>query len=231
MALLRGSRENSLACSSSRPISCLRLARGSSVMAPLWACLLLASEAIAASTHGPAIAMGDGSDDDILSLLQAAKALTISPTVAQRVSKKLDPTAWETLRQEHARQKRRRTRRHGQRRGAGRATGVPLPASVTSALQSMAAAPNNATVQVEGCKALQAVDASDVNAQNAAAAAGVIEAAIGAQKAFPENMDVQVACTLGVSTTLLFNRDNGLKAGKLGGLNYTFAAAAAGVIE
>ena len=40
--------------------------------------------------------------------------------------------------------------------------------------------------------------------------------------AWPHDEKIQLSCARAVSSVILFHRPNGLKAGQLGGLNYTF---------
>jgi len=94
---------------------------------------------------------------------------------------------------------------------------------VLLAVQQMNAAPDDLIVQMAGCSMIGAVDSSHKDIQDQAAAAGVIEAAANACDRFPDNKELITACTQGISGTLLFNRENGLRAGRLGILNHTFA--------
>jgi len=102
-----------------------------------------------------------------------------------------------------------------------------LNPSVVTAVEAMNAEPDNLAVQMAGCEALGEVDSSSVDIQNQAASAGVIEAAANAMQRFPENKYLITACTGGVSSSLLFHQENGLRAGSLGILNLTFATYAA----
>eukprot|EP00413_Alexandrium_margalefii_P002415 CAMPEP_0204521132 /NCGR_PEP_ID=MMETSP0661-20131031/5621_1 /ASSEMBLY_ACC=CAM_ASM_000606 /TAXON_ID=109239 /ORGANISM="Alexandrium margalefi, Strain AMGDE01CS-322" /LENGTH=395 /DNA_ID=CAMNT_0051526715 /DNA_START=133 /DNA_END=1320 /DNA_ORIENTATION=+ len=79
--------------------------------------------------------------------------------------------------------------------------------------------PSYAT-QLKGCSAIR-VDSSDKTAQDEAAREGVIEALVGAMDLFPEDKKVVSVCTQTLSSVILFNRKNGLRAGKLGALNRT----------
>ena len=51
--------------------------------------------------------------------------------------------------------------------------------------------------------------------------AGAVDFVSAALHAFPSNQTVIVACTLAMSPIILFNRENGLRAGGLGALNVT----------
>jgi hypothetical protein len=68
------------------------------------------------------------------------------------------------------------------------------------------------------------VDSSNVYSQDAAAEAGLIEAATEAMRSFPDDKEVQHACAMAQSSDILFNRPNGLRSGRVGGLNMTIAA-------
>jgi len=92
-----------------------------------------------------------------------------------------------------------------------------------AALADMRARPYNATVQSQGCSKLY-VDSSSKEMQDAAAKTGVIDVIAAAQANHPDSREVQVVCTTAMITHILFNRDNGLYAGRLGALNHTLAA-------
>eukprot|EP00413_Alexandrium_margalefii_P015389 CAMPEP_0204533058 /NCGR_PEP_ID=MMETSP0661-20131031/12067_1 /ASSEMBLY_ACC=CAM_ASM_000606 /TAXON_ID=109239 /ORGANISM="Alexandrium margalefi, Strain AMGDE01CS-322" /LENGTH=415 /DNA_ID=CAMNT_0051539357 /DNA_START=72 /DNA_END=1316 /DNA_ORIENTATION=- len=79
--------------------------------------------------------------------------------------------------------------------------------------------PSYAT-QLGGC-AILSVDSSDKAAQDEAAREGVIEVVVEAMNLFPEDKALVSLCTMTMSTVVLFNRDNGLRAGRLGAVNRT----------
>lgn len=96
---------------------------------------------------------------------------------------------------------------------------------VADVVKAMNAAPDNATVQLTGCRYLSfCIRTNSKELQDAAAAAGSIEASIAALRGFPDNIDVQDACIGATARPILFNRENGLRAGSLGGLNLTLKA-------
>merc|ERR1719323_1399170 len=74
--------------------------------------------------------------------------------------------------------------------------------------------------QLMGCTAL-VVDSSSKTAQAQAAQSGAIDAIAGAMDLFPEDKALIASCTISLSTIILFNRANGLRAGQLGCLNHT----------
>eukprot|EP00420_Gonyaulax_spinifera_P007923 CAMPEP_0197936728 /NCGR_PEP_ID=MMETSP1439-20131203/115409_1 /TAXON_ID=66791 /ORGANISM="Gonyaulax spinifera, Strain CCMP409" /LENGTH=405 /DNA_ID=CAMNT_0043559715 /DNA_START=101 /DNA_END=1316 /DNA_ORIENTATION=+ len=74
--------------------------------------------------------------------------------------------------------------------------------------------------QLSGCWSIT-VDSSKKDLQDSAAAAGAIEAIVGAMDLFPEDVRLITECTVHLSTLVLFNRENGLRAGRLGALNRT----------
>jgi len=75
-------------------------------------------------------------------------------------------------------------------------------------------------MQLAGCGLLH-VDSSNATKQDQAAREGSIEAIAEAMNLFPEDKTLVTKCTFSLSGLILFNRDNGLKAGKLGCLNHT----------
>eukprot|EP00930_Biecheleria_cincta_P103334 TRINITY_DN9528_c0_g1_i1.p1 TRINITY_DN9528_c0_g1~~TRINITY_DN9528_c0_g1_i1.p1 ORF type:complete len:442 (-),score=84.26 TRINITY_DN9528_c0_g1_i1:77-1402(-) len=83
--------------------------------------------------------------------------------------------------------------------------------------------PLDVVIQLAGCAKL-AVDSSKKSEQDAAARAGVIDVIAAAQANHPDSREVQEACTQAMASIILFNRENGLRAGRLGGLNHTLAA-------
>jgi hypothetical protein len=77
------------------------------------------------------------------------------------------------------------------------------------------------TTQLAGCESL-GVNSADKAAQNEAGRHGAIEAIASAMDLFPDDKFLVRACTLTLSSMILFNRENGLRAGQLGALNRTF---------
>eukprot|EP00416_Gambierdiscus_australes_P033277 CAMPEP_0171107274 /NCGR_PEP_ID=MMETSP0766_2-20121228/66457_1 /TAXON_ID=439317 /ORGANISM="Gambierdiscus australes, Strain CAWD 149" /LENGTH=433 /DNA_ID=CAMNT_0011568537 /DNA_START=30 /DNA_END=1328 /DNA_ORIENTATION=- len=95
----------------------------------------------------------------------------------------------------------------------------------TSIVHDMKVNTSDRITQLTGCRNFaRCTDSSKVDVQNKAVAAGSLEAAIGAMQRFPDDKEVQVACTNALARPSLFNRENGLRAGRLGVLNYTMAA-------
>jgi len=90
------------------------------------------------------------------------------------------------------------------------------PTSLASIVQTMNTSASDAATQVTGCSALaRAVPTSSKAAQDRAASAGVIDVSIAAMQHFPDVKEVQVACSHAVANLILFNRQNGLRAGRL----------------
>jgi len=78
--------------------------------------------------------------------------------------------------------------------------------------------------QLRGCLEVGSCTASSSKAdQDAAAAAGAVDAVVAAMQRFPDDKPIQLSCAMAVSGLILFNRENGLRAGQLGGLNTTLA--------
>jgi hypothetical protein len=73
------------------------------------------------------------------------------------------------------------------------------------------------------CQSMR-VDSSRKSAQDWAAQSGFIDAAVSILGRFPEEKAVQIACIEALGQMTLFNYKNGLRAGRLGGLNYTLKA-------
>jgi len=103
-----------------------------------------------------------------------------------------------------------------------RGWGCPPVADVVA---TMTKHPGDALVQRTSCSTLGAcVPTNDKQQQDAAAAAGVIEASVAAMERFPDDEEVQLSCIGATVRPILFNRENGLRAGRLGGLNLTLKA-------
>merc|ERR1719401_2064702 len=84
---------------------------------------------------------------------------------------------------------------------------------------------HNRSEQLHGCLMLaECIPSNSTAMQDEAAAAGSIEATIEALRAFPDDIDIQDACIGGMARPILFNRENSLRAGQLGGLNLTLKA-------
>jgi len=94
-----------------------------------------------------------------------------------------------------------------------------IPGEKVQVVQMMRNDPSYPT-QLAGCSQLR-VDSSKKANQDQAAREGVIEAIAEAMNLFPEDKTLVVGCTYSLSSLMIFNRDNGLKAGKLGCLNHT----------
>mmetsp|Transcript_33970 Transcript_33970/g.79099 ORF Transcript_33970/g.79099 Transcript_33970/m.79099 type:complete len:445 (+) Transcript_33970:76-1410(+) len=102
--------------------------------------------------------------------------------------------------------------------------GCPTPDEAAGLFASMMPAVHNLTEVevVEVCAQLPlCVDSTTVATQNAWAKAGAIDFVAAALNEFPVTETVIITCTLAMSPLILFNRENGLHAGKLGGLNVT----------
>mmetsp|Transcript_91206 Transcript_91206/g.221484 ORF Transcript_91206/g.221484 Transcript_91206/m.221484 type:complete len:420 (-) Transcript_91206:14-1273(-) len=74
--------------------------------------------------------------------------------------------------------------------------------------------------QLSGCRSIR-VDSSNKAAQDQAGQEGVVDAIAEAMRLFPEDQVLVSTCTMTLSSVMLFNRDNGLRAGQLGALNHT----------
>uniref|UniRef100_A0A7S4QDX2 Uncharacterized protein n=1 Tax=Alexandrium monilatum TaxID=311494 RepID=A0A7S4QDX2_9DINO len=74
--------------------------------------------------------------------------------------------------------------------------------------------------QIAGCSSM-AVDSSKKFVQDEAARDGAIDAIARAMDLFPESAELVTACTRSLASIVLFNRANGLRAGRLGCLNHT----------
>jgi len=74
--------------------------------------------------------------------------------------------------------------------------------------------------QLTGCLRFQ-VDSSHKAAQDLLREQGVIEAIAEAMRLFPEDKTLIVRCTGALAGAILFNRESGLRAGRLGALNHT----------
>jgi len=97
----------------------------------------------------------------------------------------------------------------------------PPPWDVANAMR---ADPQNRDLQLKGCYLLTlGVESSDKRAQDKAASVGVLEAAVAALRNFPDDKEMLVVCAHAIGRVTIFNRDNGLRAGRLGGLNLTIA--------
>jgi hypothetical protein len=73
------------------------------------------------------------------------------------------------------------------------------------------------------------VFANRKKAQIEALTIGATDVAVAARNRFPDDVLLQVACTIAVSTMIVFHRKNGLRAGSLGGLNRTLATYERGI--
>mmetsp|Transcript_69464 Transcript_69464/g.165597 ORF Transcript_69464/g.165597 Transcript_69464/m.165597 type:complete len:440 (+) Transcript_69464:56-1375(+) len=102
--------------------------------------------------------------------------------------------------------------------------GCPTPEEASGLLAGLMPTVHNLTeVEVlEMCAQLPlCVDSTTVATQNAWAQAGAIDFVAAALNEFPVTETVVIACTMAMAPLILFNRENGLHAGKLGGLNVT----------
>lgn len=92
-------------------------------------------------------------------------------------------------------------------------------------VDGMTQSPSQWEAQAWGCSLLSGCVASTSKAsQSMAGAAGALEAAVAAMQAFPDSKAVQRTCSTALGVAILFNRENGLRAGRLGALNLTLAA-------
>jgi len=66
------------------------------------------------------------------------------------------------------------------------------------------------------------VVSSDKALQDAWGSAGAVQAVVSAMRNFPQDKEVMIPCLDAASVLILFNRENGLLAGQLGGLNFTW---------
>lgn len=105
-----------------------------------------------------------------------------------------------------------------------RAGQVPC-APFEAVVQFMRLMSNDANAQIAGCSHIaRCTDSSKKAAQNAAVQAGILEAMTDAMRRFPNEKALQSRCITAIGKPILFNRQNGLRAGRLGGLNLTLAA-------
>lgn len=107
----------------------------------------------------------------------------------------------------------------------GRSSAGLATCGFSSIVEAMTTDPENVVAQVKGCRRLAScVKTNSKTSQDAAVAAGALEASIAAMRRFPDHKELQSECIEATARPILFNRPNGLRAGRLGGLNLTLAA-------